>query len=293
MPRDADIAEEARAMTRLLVTGGSSYLGRHLLAAAADAGHDVLYTYFSNPVAAPGMARQLDMRDGDAVRRVVADFGPEVIIHTAGSNRPAETMDAVIRQGAANVRQAAGACGARLVHISTDVIFDGQRAPYSEEDPPTPIHEYGRAKAAAEQEVQRHEDHVIVRTSLIYGLERMDRGTRWIVDGLRAGKRVTLFVDQVRNPVWVQSLSDACLELAESDYRGILHVAGAQRLSRAEFGLRMLDWWQVTARETLSFGPCDGQRWPLDCTLDISRAQGLLRTPLPGVDDVLKQNLHK
>ncbi|HSM58764.1 MAG TPA: SDR family oxidoreductase [Candidatus Sulfomarinibacteraceae bacterium] len=293
MLRDPAGAEEARNVTRLLVTGGSSYLGQHLLDAADRAGYDVLYTYFNHRITAPGMGRQLDVRDGVAVRRLVADFGPEVIIHTAGSNRPAETMDAVIRQGAANVRAAAAACGARLVHISTDVVFDGQQAPYSENDPPSPIHDYGRAKAAAEQEVRRYEDHVVVRTSLIYGLERMDRGTRWIAEGLRAGKRVTLFVDQMRNPVWVQSLSHACLELAGLEYRGILHVAGAQRLSRAEFGLRMLDWWQIEARETLSFGPCDGERWPLDCTLDISRAGDLLQTSLPGVDDVLEQNLHK
>jgi dTDP-4-dehydrorhamnose reductase len=127
-----------------------------------------------------------------------------------------------------------------------------------------------------------------VRTSLIYGLQEMDHGTSWVVEALRVGKRVTLFTDQIRNPIWVVSLGDACLELAELDYRGVLHVAGRQALSRAQFGLRMLGWWGVRRRDTLTLGPGDGERWPADCTLDVGRALGLLKTPLPGVDDVLR-----
>ena len=111
--------------------------------------------------------------------------------------------------------------------------------------PVTPIHAYGRAKADAEALVAAHADHVIVRTSLIYGLEVMDRGTAWIAAALRRGEPVTLFTDQLRNPVWVQTLCRACLELAGHSYRGILHVAGDQVMSRADFGVRMLDWWDV------------------------------------------------
>jgi dTDP-4-dehydrorhamnose reductase len=283
-------------MKRLLVTGGSSYLGRHLVPLAqAQQSQDgvqkwhVVHTYFSNPLPGLDGGRQLDVRQQGAVRALVDEVQPDVIIHTAGSNRPAQTMDQVIRRGAENVTEAAAACGARLIHLSTDVVFDGRNAPYTESDRPNPIHAYGAAKAASEETVSAYPDHVIVRTSLIYGLEEMDRGTGWVVEALRRGQNVTLFVDQMRNPVWVRALSEACLELAELDYRGILHVAGAQRLSRADFGRRMLDWWQVGNRDTLTFGPCDGTRWPLDCTLDISRARGLLKTPLPGVDELLSR----
>lgn len=272
---------------RLLITGGSGYLGRHLVPLAAETAGALVHTYYSKePPDVPG-ARRLDIRDSDAVLDLVREFRPDVIIHTAGSSgRP--TMAEVIRLGAEHITAAATQIGARLVHLSTDVVFDGKQAPYREEDRPRPIHEYGRAKAQAEKTVARHADHAIVRTSLIYGLRQMDHGTRWLVARLRKKEPVTLFVDQVRNPVWAISLSNACLELAGHHYRGILHVAGNQVLSRAEFGLRMLDWWGVRERSTLSLGPGDGQRWPADCTLDIGRAQALLQTPLPGVDDVLQ-----
>ncbi len=275
---------------RVLITGGSSYLGQHLVPRAleqAESVQNVVYTYYSRDPLALENGRQLDVRDGKAVAALMDEVRPDVIIHTAGSNRPAETMEAVIRQGTTWITGAAAHYEARLIHISTDVVFDGQNAPYHESDPPDPLHVYGRAKADAEARVKTHADHVIVRTSLIYGLEKMDRGTAWMVEALQAGRPVTLFTNQIRNPIWAEALSDALLELATADYKGILHVAGSQRLSRAAFGVKMLEWWGITERETLSFGPDDGERWPLDCTLDITRAQRALQTPLPGVDQVL------
>lgn len=272
---------------RLLITGGSSYLGQHLTPLAA-AEHETHYTYFRNDPLATPYGHRLDLRDGAAVAALVAALRPEAIIHTAGSNR-VDDMATVIEAGTRHVVAAAAATGARLVHISTDVVFDGRSGPYTESDEPAPLHDYGRAKANAEMLVRAHPNHVIVRTSLIYGLRRMDRGTAWVVAALRAGEPVTLFTDQLRNPVWVQTLSRACLELATNDYRGVLNVAGRQALSRADFALRLLDWWRVEERSTLTLGESDPDRWPRDCRLDLQRATAVLSTPLPGVDEVLRE----
>lgn len=277
-------------MSRLLITGGSSYLGQHLVAQARrlpGVERALCYTYYDNDPLRGPEGRRLDVRNGEAVRRLIDAFRPDVIVHTAGSNRPAETMDAVIRQGAEHVTEAASRHAARLIHISTDIIFDGRHAPYREEDRPQPLHAYGRAKAAAEGIVAGYAQHVIVRTSLLYGLEKMDRGTEWVVQAIRRGEPVTLFTDQFRNPILVTALAAALLELAEHTYTGILHVAGAQRVSRADYTLRLLRWWGVEPGKHVTLGPSDGDRWPLDTTLDISRAQALLKTPLPGIDALL------
>ena len=271
-------------MKRLLITGGSSYLGRHLVPTAIGY-HDICYTYFANDPLALDIGTQLDVRDQDAVHSLVDAFRPHAIIHTAGSNRSPD-MEAVIVEGATHVVAAAGRCQARLIHLSTDVVFDGRHAPYRESDAPSPLHAYGRAKAEAELIVAGHEDHVIVRTSLIYGLDIMDRSTEWIATSLRAGEEVTLFEDQWRNPVWAESLSRACLELVGLSYRGVLHVAGEQEMTRAEFGLKLLDWWAIEERVGLRTGPSD-DRWPRDCRLDTSLAQKLLGTRLPGVEEVM------
>lgn len=274
-------------MSRILITGGSSYLGQHLVPLAVAAGHTVYYTYHQNSPTLPGSGQQLDIRDETAVHNLIHSRQPEIILHLAGSNRGA-AMAAVIRQGAGNLVWAARALNARLVHLSTDSIFAGNAAPYDETAVPTPVNAYGRAKADAEAIVQQHANSVIVRTSLIYSLEQMDHGTRWMAEALAKGDPVTLFSNQMRNPVWVTSLCAAILELAESSFTGILNVAGQQVLSRADFALKLLDYWQIQPRHTLTIAPSDG-RWPLNCELNLGLATAVLKTPLPGVDKVLAQ----
>lgn len=269
------------------MTGGSGYLGRHLArrVAAGWAGEWRYTTFSADPLGLPQGAR-LDLRDGAAVARFVADFAPDAIIHTAGSNRTPD-MAAVIVEGTRHVAEAAARAGARLVHLSTDSVFGGDRAPYDETAAPAPVNDYGRAKAAAEALVLAHPDGVAVRTSLIYGLEEIDNGTAWMIEALRAGRPVTLFTNQRRNPVWVETLAAACLQLVDHAYRGVLNVAGRQTVTRAEFALRLLDWWGVAERDTLTLAEDDGRRWPLDCAMDVGLAGRLLRVPLLGVDEVL------
>jgi dTDP-4-dehydrorhamnose reductase len=274
-------------MSRVLITGGSGYLGRQLVPIASEH-HDTLCTTFEND--APGTARgeRLDIRNETDVKTLVRRFRPHTIIHTAGSDRSPQS-DGVIRLGALHIARAAADIDARLIHLSTDVIFNGREAPYKEDAQPTPLHPYGRAKADAEASVRHLDNHVIVRTSLLYGLKKMDRGTAWIARALRDGKPVTLFTNQRRNPICVETLSRALLELAEGDITGVLNVAGRQVLSRAEFGLRMLGWWGIEPRDTLTLGRSDGDKWPADLELDLSRAEATLSTPLLSVDEVLNQ----
>ncbi len=273
----------------LLITGGGSYLGQHLVPLALAAQEDAAYTYFSYDPLNLAVGYQLDVRDKTAVTHLINTLNPQTIIHTVGSNRGAD-MQQVIQAGTTNITQAAQSIGARLIYLSTDVVFGGDKAPYAEDDQPQPLHAYGRCKAAAEKIVGHYPNHVIIRTSLIYGLKMMDRGTEWITQALTANKPVTLFTNQRRNPVWAETLSLACLELANSDFTGILHVAGSQEMSRAEFALRLLDWWGVTNRSKLTMGEGDPARWPADCRFDLGLATAVLDTPLLGVDAVLEKN---
>ncbi len=278
-------------MSRILITGGSSYLGQHLvsmLASTTAVSHNIHYTYHQNNPALPAQGHQVDIRDETAVRDLILNFQPEIIIHLAGSNRGSD-MATVIRQGAGNILWAAREVGARLIHLSTDSIFRGDAAPYDETAVPTPINAYGRAKADAEAIVKQHPNSVIVRTSLIYGLQSMDRGTQWMAAALAKGEPVTLFNNQIRNPIWIDSLCQAILELGDHSYRGILNVAGNQALTRAAFALKLLDFWNIQPRDSLKIAPSTGN-WPLNCELDLARVTAVLQTPLPGVDQVLQQS---
>jgi len=276
----------------MLVTGGSGYLGGWV-ARLARADWDVTATYLTHPMDNPDVpCRQLDVREEQAVAALVDAVRPKVIVHTAALN-PGQGADFEETNvaGTRHVACAASACGARLIHLSSDVVFDGEKGNYTEEDLPAPLTPYGQSKALAEEEVRASgAEAVIVRTSLIYGWRpRMGRHTRWMVDDLKAGKPVRLFTDELRCPIWVENLAAAVVELTGLDYTGVLHVAGAQPLSRYGFGLLLLRFHGVDGGRIVPTRRSEiGLPGPLDCTLDCSRARALLRTSLPGVDEVLE-----
>ncbi len=281
------LADHGGRLNRLLVTGGSSYLGQHLVPRVA-LNFELRQTYFRNEPPSLSNALRLDIRDRDALWRLVAEWQPDIIIHLAGSNRTPD-MEEVIRQGAENIAAVSEEHNCRVIHLSTDVVFDGRGGPYKEHDKPNPVHAYGRAKSDSESIIGRYQNHVIIRTSLIYGLDKIDRSTEWITTSLDNGETITLFEDQIRNPIWVETLCLSCLELAASNFTGIIHIAGSQPLSRAEFGLKLLKWWGYDQLERLQIGR-SSDHWPKDCRLNIDLASKSLTTPMLGVDTVLEMS---
>lgn len=279
-------------MQRILITGGTGYLGSALVRQARQQGHAVVATSFSRPPHASGVTwLPLDVRDPATIAAVLDEARPDLVIHTAFRQHGPD-LTATTATGAGAMAQATAARGIRLIHLSSDALFDGEpRGVYTENDPPSPITAYGEAKAAAETLVATaHPQAVIVRTSLIYGFDPPDMHTRFALD-VAAGRRdEALFTDELRCPIYVEDLAAALLELADLPYAGVLHIAGAETVSRYTLG-RML----VTAhggnpdalRSALSAE--QPVRRPRNCALSIARAQALLRTPLRGVSEVLRE----
>lgn len=277
----------------LLVTGGMGLIGGHILRQAA--GWQTHATWFHRPPVGLSPAvtwHQIDITDPAAVAVLVAAVRPCAIIHTAYQfNTP--DMERAIIDGTRHVALAAAGVGARLVYLSTDVVFDGRRGQYRETDTPNPLHPYGRAKLQSERGVQAITPAaIIVRTSLVYDLDPPDARSQWVIDGGRGLTDVTLFTDERRCPIYAPDLAAALLELAANDFQGLLHVAGPEALSRYDFGALLCQAVGAPADGLkATVAASSGLTRPLDCTLDTSLAQRVLGTPLRSATEVARSRM--
>lgn len=264
-------------MRRLFVTGLGGYLGGELGRRAPAAGWEVAGIVGSS---------QLDVRDAEGVRAAVLAARPDVVVHTAYRMDDA----GVNVEGTRAVAAAAGAVGARLVHLSTDVVFgDGER-PLREDDPPGPVTAYGESKLDAERACPP--SALIVRTSLLYGGERPSPHEVAAIEAAAGERDMAFFTDEVRCPIAVGDLAEAILELAAMGFdpahpppTGPLHVVGADAVDRLEFA-RLVAAHHGRDPAALR-GGVGGPGRPKRLALDCSRARAILGTRLRGVREVL------
>jgi dTDP-4-dehydrorhamnose reductase len=267
------------SIMRIVVTGASGQLGAYLLRDPGLADHHKL---------SPWMGRRaVDLIDADAVCRALTADNPDLVIHAAAIASALQVRKAPERGRAVNVeatRVLAAWCtehGRRLVFTSTDMVFDGARGWYREDDVPHPILEYGRTKAAAEKAVLEVPDGLVARISLLYGLSRAEYPSFFdsTIERLEAGQPQAFFADEFRTPLHYATAANALVLLAQSDARGIVHVAGPERVSRHELMLRAAGALGLDARlirANLRADVPNLEARPADLSLDTSRLVELL-----------------
>jgi len=220
----------SRRRRLLLVTGASGFLGRHLTGTDASGDWEIY---------APSSS-SLDVRDREAVDDEIGGWKPTAVAHLAYRKDDRRTIVA----GSANVARAAAAAGARLVHVSTDLVFGGRPQPYAETDVPTPSGDYGTWKAEAERSVaELAPDSVIVRPSLLYGTSHLATIQRDVEDAVAGRSAMRFFVDEFRCPAHAYDVAVAIATLAgRPEIRGVVHVAGPEAISRADLARRFAAW---------------------------------------------------
>lgn len=204
----------------ILVVGAKGMLGRDLMEVLTGdvRGVDV---------------EEIDITSLESTRRALLTLKPRVVVNAAaytdvdGCETNKELAMQVNGEGVAHLALAALEIGARLVHVSTDYVFDGAKdSPWLEDDPPHPLSVYGESKLAGELNARIVPDHLIIRTQWLYGLH----GKNFVETMLRlAGERNELAVvdDQVGSPTWTADLARAIKALIDADCRGTYHAANA------------------------------------------------------------------
>ena len=230
---------------KLLVTGAAGMLGRDVMLAAGNAGHDVV-----------GFGRaELDVTDAAALAKKFDLERPDVVINCAawtdvdGAEESEQAAFAVNGTGAGNVAAAAAAVGASVVYVSSDYVFDGAKgAPYVESDQPAPLSAYGRTKLAGEEAtVAANKRHFVVRSAWLFGIG----GPNFVETMLRlagSGNEVLVVRDQVGSPTYTWHLAYGIVRLIEGIEFGIHHMAAAGQCSWYEFAREIFEQAKVECK---------------------------------------------
>jgi dTDP-4-dehydrorhamnose reductase len=286
---------------RLLITGAGGLLGAYLLRETANRDDIVAWGGPRGGERFGISLRPIDLTDATEVADAFRSDRPDVILHAAALARVAdcwrepERARLVNTAGTQTLARLAAGAGVRLVHVSTDLVFDGENAPYHEGDAATPVSVYGGTKRAAEEATLSVPRSAVVRVSLLYGPSLHGRPSFFDeqVSALRAGRPVTLFRDEWRTPLDLVTAARALVAIAESDFSGMLHVGGSDRLSRLEMGLRLaailgVDPSPITATDRAA-APAPEPR-PRDVALDSSRWRAAFPSvPWPAGEEALRQ----
>lgn len=229
-----------------LITGAGGQLGSVLMRRLVARGSEVTgVVSLHGPRPAVGACVPLDLRDHASVVKTLRVLQPRFVVHAAAMTNLAQAFVEPEEARLTNVDatrclvELAEHGRWRFAFISSDMVFGGDRAPYSEDDQTAPVGVYGRTKVEAEQFVSNGRDTVVLRVPLMYGVPAVARETTFLqqVRALRQGAPLTLFEDEFRTPLWLEDAAQSVIAATESDITGILHLGGPERLSRLKMGL--------------------------------------------------------
>jgi dTDP-4-dehydrorhamnose reductase len=271
---------------KFLVTGSTGLVGSQVVKDLTEQNHAV-YSCYHDSTPDAGIPIMLDLLDSSNIRKVVSDTNPDIIIHLAAmtsvdkcETEPdlAEKINSVATEILA--KQAAKQ-KAFFVYVSTDYVFDGKVGMKKEKDTPNPLGVYGKSKLEGETHVQNlASSWAIARTSTPFGIHKTKKSFPiWVKESLESKKEIQVLTDQYTSPTYVSNLSKMLIEIATRQIVGIIHLAGATRISRYELATMMADKLNLD-KSLLKPTKTDQMKWtaqrPIDSSLDVSLATEIL-----------------
>jgi len=234
---------------KVVLTGSTGRIGGAVL---GNTPRDAFVETLLDPLeqAVPnGLWFRADLANHGATVRGVTCASPDAVIHLAAMTDvdaceiDNETAFRINCDGTAHIAEACLKCGARLVYVSTDYVFDGRSGPYAEDDSPNPVNVYGASKLAGEEAARDIiGDLLVVRISVPFGVRRgnaQHNFVSWMIGELAAGESIRVVDDQFTTPAFIDELAELLWRFAGGTERGIVHYGTADRLSRYEMALEL------------------------------------------------------
>ena len=236
---------------KFLITGARGYLASYLIPRLSK-NHELILTSQhseNNPNSEPIHA--LNLADSSNLYDFIEKYSPEYIINTAAVSLPDWAEDHIQETNDANivsVQNLVRVCSKfniPLLHMSTDYVFGGDRAPYKETDLRAPVNFYGKTKAAAEEIIETGQiQYMICRTTLLYGLKQAYQRPNPFIDfytKLNAHQQIEVPINHFTTPTYVEDLVDCLIQLIQQKRQGIYHTAGPESISRYDFAIQLAE----------------------------------------------------
>ena len=281
---------------KILIVGASGFIGSVLFEYFSKE-HETYGSFFSNETA--GLI-YLDMTNEKSVKDIITSYKPDVIIQPAFNSNveycedhPIETWRVNV-DGSENLIKAARDIGAKFVFFSSDYVFDGTNGPYSEEDIPNPINEYGNQKFAIENIIKTHLDNfLIIRTTVVYGWEVHGKNfSMAMIKNLKSSRTMKIPYDQIGSPTYVNNMVEVIADLIDSDKVGTYHVAGINLVDRYIFAKTIANVFELDDTLLIPVLTAElGQKAnrPLKAGMKTGKVKMAASTQLIGMEDGLEK----
>ncbi len=283
---------------KIFITGVSGLLGLNLAVQARDR-FEISGCYYAHPVVLEGVRTvQVDAISLSQLDHVLSEIEPDVIVHTAGLTNVEECEakpDLAHRlnvETTRNVVKVTNGLQAKLVHISTDHVFDGTAPWRIEDDVPAPLNVYARTKREAEEVVlEECRNPLIIRTNFFgWGTHIRASFSDWILRALAREDDLTMFSDVYFTPILINDLVDIVTQLIARGAEGVLHVTGGERLTKHAFALQLAQVFNYPTHTVRAISVDDFSfraTRPKDMSLSCGKAESYLGVRMPFVRDGL------
>jgi dTDP-4-dehydrorhamnose reductase len=291
---------------KIIITGATGFLGREVILSALRRGHNIIAIGHAQKPNLPGIAQslQFDLSNSQNIENLLLNEFPDAIINCAGiatiegcdaEPELAEKLNVALPRSLAMM---ANHLSGRFIHVSTDMVFDGDKGNYEHTDKPFPLHLYGQTKLMGEKETLKYgKNHaVVIRTSVLSGntLSGNKSLHERLFDQWAAGKTTSLFTDEIRQPVSASNLADVLVELCERDnLSGVYHWSGNEALSRYDIGRRIAEHFGLDPEKVIKPTTYEEAavpvRRPRNLSFILHPLQGKLKTQVQNFDEMLSE----
>lgn len=292
---------------KFLVTGSAGLVGSQVAKDLVKSQNQV-YSCYHDAKPLDGIPVKLDLANNENMTKVVEEVKPDVIIHLAAMTnvdlceKEKDLALQINAQATEVLSKQAAKHGSFFLYVSTDYVFDGQKGMKKESDIPNPVDYYGYSKYQGELAVQDMASNwCIARTSTPFGIHGTKKSfPSFVIENLQSKKEISVVTDQFTSPTFVPNLSQMLIEISTRQMLGVIHLAGATRISRYDMAVLVAKKLGLDT-SLLKQSSINNMDWiakrPRDSSLDVSRATQLLNEkPIPveqGLDRFIEQIKNK